>query len=178
MFFSSSWKSILCYWPCPVFFFLKKHTLFTGVILKGLTLWKFVSGVSCLQGGWFSFVDWFRVCKVVGFLLWIDLTEGWYICEKSLEMFICLWLEFDCPEVTLCGWQDIIIQLLLLLLALFTQLSRRDALNILGKGFFRLLAKIWLFESEQARFLSAQVYRFCCHSPCVKRGFLEAFMTS
>ena len=31
-------------------------------------------------------------------------------------MCICLWPEFDCPEVTLCGWQDIKIQLLLLLL--------------------------------------------------------------
>ena len=34
---------------------------------------------------------------------------------KSLEMWICLWPEFDCPEVTLCGWQDIKIWLLLLL---------------------------------------------------------------
>ena len=29
-------------------------------------------------------------------------------------MCICLWPKFDCPEVTLCGWQDIKIQLLLL----------------------------------------------------------------
>ena len=29
-------------------------------------------------------------------------------------MCICLWPEFDYPEVTLCGWQDIKIQLLLL----------------------------------------------------------------
>ena len=33
-------------------------------------------------------------------------------------MCICLWPDFDCPEVTLCGWQDIKIQLLLLLLLL------------------------------------------------------------
>ena len=26
-------------------------------------------------------------------------------------MYICLWPEFDCPEVTLCSWQDIKIQL-------------------------------------------------------------------
>ena len=31
-------------------------------------------------------------------------------------MCICFWPEFDCPEVTLRGWQDINIQLLLLLL--------------------------------------------------------------
>ena len=44
------------------------------------------------------------------------MTESWYICEKSLETCICLWPEFDCPEVTLRGWQDIQIQLLLLVL--------------------------------------------------------------
>ena len=38
-----------------------------------------------------------------------------YIYEKSLEICICLWPEFDCPEVTLCGWQDIKIQLLTVL---------------------------------------------------------------
>ena len=37
------------------------------------------------------------------------------MCEKSLEMCICIWPKFDCPEVTLCGWQNIKIQLLLLL---------------------------------------------------------------
>ena len=44
-------------------------------------------------------------------VLWIDLTEV-YNYQKGLEMCICLWPEFDCPEVTLCGWQDIKIQLL------------------------------------------------------------------
>ena len=34
-------------------------------------------------------------------------------------MCIFLWPEFDCPEVTLCGWQDIKIQLLLLRRAAF-----------------------------------------------------------
>ena len=32
--------------------------------------------------------------------------------ETSLEMYICLWPDFDCPEMTLCGWYDIKIQLL------------------------------------------------------------------
>ena len=31
-----------------------------------------------------------------------DLTEGWCICEKSLELCICLWPKFVCPEVTPC----------------------------------------------------------------------------
>ena len=56
----------------------------------------------------FMFVKWL--------VYYIDLTEGWYICEKSLEVYICLWPEFDCPEVTLCCSQDVKIQLLLLLL--------------------------------------------------------------
>ena len=81
--------------------------LLTGVILKGPTLRKFVSDVCVCM---------FYVCEVTGFVDWLDRGLI-YICEKSLEMCICLWPEFDCPEVTLCGWQDIKIQLLLLLLA-------------------------------------------------------------
>ena len=50
------------------------------------------------------------------YVLCLQSVCGWYIREKSLEMCICLWLEFDCPEVTLCGSQDIKIWLLLLLL--------------------------------------------------------------
>ena len=57
----------------------------------------------------------FMFAFMIGFVDWLDtMTEGSCICEKSLEMRICLWPEFDCPEVTLCGWQDIKIQLLLL----------------------------------------------------------------
>ena len=48
----------------------------------------------------------FYVCEVIGFVDWLDREV--YKYEKSLEMCIC----FDCPEVTLCGWQDIKIQLL------------------------------------------------------------------
>ena len=44
-------------------------------------------------------------------ILWIDLTNG-LLYEKRFEMCNCLWPEFDCPEVTLCGWQDVKIQLL------------------------------------------------------------------
>ena len=49
-------------------------------------------------------------------LLFHTTSAQCQVSEKSLEMCICLWPEFDCPEVTLCGWQDINIQLLLLLL--------------------------------------------------------------
>ena len=41
--------------------------------------------------------------------------------HPSLEMCICLWPEFDCPEVTLCGWQTIKIQLLLITMTLVFQ---------------------------------------------------------
>ena len=75
---------------------------FNRVILKGLTLQKFVSDVClCMFCSWsdcFCRLTWQRV----------DI----YIYEKNLEMHVCLWPEFDCPEVTSCGWQDIKIQLL------------------------------------------------------------------
>ena len=53
-----------------------------------------------------------QIMFVKWLVLWIDLTKGVYIYEKSFEMCICLWPEFDCPEVTQCSWQDITIQLL------------------------------------------------------------------
>ena len=52
----------------------------------------------------------FYVCRVIDFVDWLD--KGLIIYEKCLEMCICLWPEFDCPEGTLCGWQDIKMQLL------------------------------------------------------------------
>ena len=35
-----------------------------------------------------------------------------YHYMRGFEVCICFWLEFNCPEVTLSGWQDIKIQLL------------------------------------------------------------------
>ena len=51
----------------------------------------------------------FYACEVIGFADWLD--KG-FIYEKNFKMYISLWPEFDCPEVTQCGWQDIKIQLL------------------------------------------------------------------
>ena len=49
------------------------------------------------------------VCEVTSFVDWLD--NGFiYIYEKSFEIRICLWP--NCPEVTLCGWKDVRIQLL------------------------------------------------------------------
>ena len=76
--------------------------LLTGVILKGLffknlcLMCVHVCFVLCLWSDWFCGLTWQKV----------------YISENSFEMCICLWPEFDCPEGTLCGWQDIKIQLL------------------------------------------------------------------
>ena len=39
------------------------------------------------------------------------MAKGLHVCEKSFEMCSCL-QQFDCPEVTLFGWQDIKIELL------------------------------------------------------------------
>ena len=62
--------------------------------------------------------------------VYLLMTWVWYICEKSLEMCICLWHEFDCLGVILCGWQDIKIQLLLLLQ------RRQTAENMAGLFFW------------------------------------------
>ena len=42
------------------------------------------------------------VCEVIGVVDGLDRGLI-HICEKSLEMRICLRPEFDSPEVTLCG---------------------------------------------------------------------------
>ena len=54
------------------------------------------------------------VCFVREVIVFVDWPDRGliYIYEKNLEMHVCLWPEFDCPEVTHCGWQDIKIQLL------------------------------------------------------------------
>ena len=46
---------------------------------------------------------------MIGFLDWLDRV---YIIWESFKMCICLRFEFDSLEVTLCGWQNIKIQLL------------------------------------------------------------------
>ena len=53
------------------------------------------------------FAKWLVLC--------IDETKDLYIYiyEKSFEMCICLWPEFDFPKVTLCVWNDTEIQLLI-----------------------------------------------------------------
>ena len=65
--------------------------------VKGLILQTFVSDVcACV----------FYVCEMIGFVDWLDKSLIYiiYMYEKSFEMCICLWPEFECPEVTLCGW--------------------------------------------------------------------------
>ena len=107
LYFSLSWYRYIRWNGQRYQHVLALCALLTGVILKGLTLRECVSDVCVCM---------FHVCEVIGFVDWLD--RGLiilYICEKSLEVCICLWPEFDCPEVTLCGWQDIKIQLLLLL---------------------------------------------------------------
>ena len=76
-----------------------------GTNSSKICVWCLCKYVLCLWNDWFGRLTWQRV--------------EIYICEKSLEMCICLWPELDCPEVTLCGWQDIKIQLLLLFFNIF-----------------------------------------------------------
>ena len=70
--------------------------LLTGVILKGL-MFMHACFVLCLRNDCFCGLTWQTV----------------YVYEKSFGVCICLYpYELDCLEVTLCGWQDIKIQLL------------------------------------------------------------------
>ena len=62
-------------------------------------MFVYVCFVLCLWSDWFCRLTWQRV----------------YIQKRSFQMCICLSAEFDCPEVTLCGWQDIMIQINFLL---------------------------------------------------------------
>ena len=71
----------------------------------GLTLRKSVSDVCVCM---------FYVSEVTGFVDCLD--RGLIYMWEEFRNVFCLWPEFHCPEVTLCGWQDIKIQLLLLLL--------------------------------------------------------------
>ena len=63
----------------------------------------------------------FYVYEVIGVVDWHD--KG-LIYEKSYEMCMCLWPEFDCPEVTLCGCQDVKIQLTNLIDSLILTLEK------------------------------------------------------
>ena len=86
----------------------------------------------------FMFVKWLPI----GFVDWLD--KGLiYICEKSLKMCICLWPEFDFPEVTLCGWRDIKIQLLLLLLLGFSVWLLLSSKEMIVGRWYVQLAAIW-----------------------------------
>ena len=100
----------------------------------------YIQYVLCLWSDWFCRLTW----------------QGWYICEKSLEMCICLWPEFDCPDVTLCGWQDIKIQLLLLLLLFFFFLLLSSSFFFVFFFFFffffLLLLLLFLSSSSSSSF--------------------------
>ena len=50
------------------------------------------------------------VCVGTGFVDWLDER---CIYEKSFGSWICSW-QFDCPDLTLCGWCNVKIQLSIL----------------------------------------------------------------
>ena len=114
----------------------------TGVIFKGLILWKCVFNVcvklylrwslctlhlhacqvrgtvgnsalccrTCVTSFDANQLPWvFDVCAGTGFVDWLEKR---YTCEKFWNVKL-LMTELDCPEVTLCGWQDVKIQLLI-----------------------------------------------------------------
>ena len=83
---------------------LALYALLRRVILNGLTLQKFgyvivcftiLCFVLCLCRNWLCGLAWKKTC----------------ICEKFSNVHL-LMTEFNCPEVTLCSWKDVKIQLL------------------------------------------------------------------
>ena len=78
-------------------------------------------------------------------------------------MCICLWPEFDCHEVTLCGWQNIKIQLLLLL-ALVQQLRDDSRLYV-------SLAAIWHWYLSSCIYIL--IYHINCFCPFLSTLFLN-----
>ena len=77
----------------------------------------------------------FYVYEVIGSVDWLDrgLTYMW---EEFRHVYL-LMTKFDCPEVTLCGWQDIKIQLLLLLL--FFKLMKDGLLKLFAQIMFSVI---------------------------------------
>ena len=115
-----------------------------GTNSSKICVWCLCVYVLCLRRDWFCGLTWQRVEKG----------------EKSLEMYICLWPEFDCPEVTLCGWQDIKIQLLLLLLL-------QNWLNLLQLYPDMLVTLLWRTDRhwKQEGFLIGNCNPSRCFSP-------------
>ena len=60
------------------------------------------------------FVYVFYSCEMIGFVDWLD-RGLMYLWEEITNVYFAYDLSFDCSDMTLCGWQDIKIQLLLLL---------------------------------------------------------------
>ena len=104
----------------------------------------------------------FYVCEVTGFVDWLDRVFI-YICEKSLEMCICLWPEFECPEVTLCGWQDIKIQLLLSWNALLHNIYIMMMCAIHSNQHFNTMKFKSLTASELLPILDIKVIQLCIY---------------
>ena len=101
---SINWMEWLTTPACPSLMCSFKRGNVEETNSSEICVWCLCMYVSCLWSDWYCGVTWQS--------------------EKSLEMFICLWPQFDCPEVTMCGWQDIKIQLLLLLLYLIITINR------------------------------------------------------
>ena len=115
-----------------------------GTNSSNICVWCLCMYVLCLRSDWFCRLSWQRV----------DI----YTCEESLEMCICLWPEFDCPEVTLCGWQDNKTQLLLLPKR-WGGGGGRDSIIALHPGPLRNL--VWLGGVEGRVHVCVHGSRFC-----------------
>ena len=94
----------------------------------------------------------------MGFVDWLD--RGLIYGEKSLEMCICLWPELDCPQVTLCGWQDIKIQLLLLHLSCAHQRPERSH-DTYSYTYFKCYVLKWILNMRALKYVQTErIYLF------------------
>ena len=93
------------FWNCHQYqHVLALCALLTRIILTGLTLWK------CVWCLWMYVLCY--VCIGIGCVDWLEKRIYIYIYMRRVLKCEFAYNRVCCPEVTLCGWQDINIQLL------------------------------------------------------------------
>ena len=111
-----------------------------------MCVWCLCMHVLCLWRDWFCRLTW---------------QKGDNVCEKNLETYIRLRPECDCPEVTLCGWQDI-------KMSDITQHPLKSDLKT------HLFSAIWLNGVLFLSSLPPHCYRNACIcSECVCGGYMH-----
>ena len=120
---SSIHVNLSCVWRLSVYQdVLALYALFTGVMLRDWAyenlclMFVYVCFVLCLCRDWFCGLIWKRVdIDVFWERVYMSFEKGCYIyiCWERGYIYVIM-TEFDRPEVvTLCGWQDVKIHLII-----------------------------------------------------------------